>query len=48
LRGLWYVPWRHSTIEFFKTGDRYFARITAVGGSWQQKYAQTKRANYHQ
>lgn len=42
LLGLWYVPSRQSTIEFFKTGDRYFARITEVGGSWEQKYAQTK------
>lgn len=42
LLGIWYVPSRQSTIEFFKTGDRYFARITEVGGSWQQKYAQTK------
>ena len=42
LLGRWYVPARESTIEFFKTGDRYFARITEVGGSWQEHYAQSK------
>ncbi len=42
LLGRWYVPSRQSTIEFFKTGDRYFARIAEVGGSWQENYAQTK------
>ncbi|TAE27801.1 MAG: DUF2147 domain-containing protein [Cytophagales bacterium] len=42
LLGRWYVPSRQSTIEFFKTGDRYFARITEVGGSWQKDYADAK------
>ncbi|MCY7359612.1 MAG: DUF2147 domain-containing protein [Rudanella sp.] len=42
LLGHWYVPSRQSTIEFFKAGDRYFARITEVGGSWKTKFAQAK------
>ncbi len=42
LLGHWYVPSRQSTIEFFKTGDRYFARITEVGGSWKTKFGQAK------
>lgn len=41
LLGRWYVPSRESTIEFFRTGDRYFARITEVGGSWQEHYARS-------
>lgn len=40
--GKWYVPSRESYVEFFKTGDRYFARVTDVGGSWKENYTQIK------
>lgn len=42
LLGRWYVPSRQSTVEFFKKGDRYFARISEVGGSWKKNYANTQ------
>jgi uncharacterized protein (DUF2147 family) len=42
LLGRWYVPSRQSSIEFFKKGDRYFARIAELGGNWQKDYSHTK------
>jgi uncharacterized protein (DUF2147 family) len=42
LLGRWYVPSRQSTVEFFKKGNRYFARISELGGGWEKNYAHTK------
>ncbi|GAA4404900.1 hypothetical protein GCM10023187_22770 [Nibrella viscosa] len=40
--GRWFFPARQSSIELYRSGDRYFGRITEVGGNWKGKFNGTK------
>lgn len=40
--GIWEFPGRGSTVELYRTGDRYFGRIADVSPTGQERFGLTK------
>ena len=40
--GYWYFPARQSSIEVYRQGNHYNARITEIGGNWQKANSNLK------